>query len=299
MRHSFRTATPSHEPRVERDLVLRDGRRLRVAQWGAADGRPVLFFHGRPGSRLLCPDVAATERAGVRFLAFDRPGYGRSDPVEGPLRRRDVVADVVELLDQLEIERAALVGWSGGGPHALACGAMAPDRVAAIATVCAPGRPDTERDVSAEVWEIVQLATQDPVGQRDAVRSRCRWLADDPHQLLRLTERFDPSTLEAPGMREAFTAWMNEAAAVSIEGYVDDWLMECCEPGWGFELVEVGVPVSCWFGERDQVVPPLHAELLAAGLANCRTYGCPDCGHFVPIAHWPEILERLGNPPAG
>lgn len=248
---------------------------------------------------MLCPDVAGTERAGVRFLAFDRPGYGRSDPVQRPLRRRDVVADVVELLDQLEIDRAALVGWSGGGPHVLGCGAMAPDRVAAIATVCSPGRPDTEHDVSAEVWEIVQLVTQDPVGRRDLVRSRCRWLADDPHQLLRLTERFDPSTLQARGMREAFVAWMNEAAAVSIEGYVDDWLMECCEPGWGFELGEVDVPVSCWFGERDQIVPALHAELLAAGLANCRTYGCPDCGHFVPIAHWPEILEQLGNPPTG
>ena len=80
--------------------------------------------------------------------------------------------------------------------------------------------------------EIVsQLVRRDPVVHRDVVRSRCRWLAEDPHQLLRLTEQFAPSTLEAPGMREAFVAWMNEAAAVSTEGYVDDWVIDCCDDG--------------------------------------------------------------------
>lgn len=298
MRHSFVDATPSHEPRVDRRMTMRDGRGVQVAEWGVPNGRPVVFFHGRPGSRLLCPDVGATERAGVRFLAFDRSGYGRSDPASGPLRRRDVVDDVVELLDQLGIDRAALVGWSGGGPNALACGALAPERVASIAAVCSPGRPETEDDVPAEVWELLQLVARDPLAHRDAVRSQCRWLADDPHRLLRLTERFAPSTLEASGMREAFVAWMDEAAAVSIEGYVDEWVMECHDDGWGFELGDVGAPVFCWFGEQDLVVPPRHAVLLAEQLSSCETFGCPECGHFVLIAHWPQILEQLLSSPS-
>jgi pimeloyl-ACP methyl ester carboxylesterase len=99
-------------------------------------------------------------------------------------------------------------------------------------------------------------------------------------------------------MREAFVAWMEEAAAVSTEGYVDDWLMECCDDGWGFEPGDVSAPVFCWFGEHDRIVPPLHAQLLAEKLPTCQTYGCPECGHFVPIAHWPEILEQLVASPS-
>jgi pimeloyl-ACP methyl ester carboxylesterase len=293
VQHSFENARPSHQPRVDRSLVLADGRRLQVAEWGAADGPATVFFHGRPGSRLICPDATATEHAGVRFVSFDRPGYGRSDPASPPLLRRDVVTDVVEMLDQLGIDRAAMAGWSGGGPFALACGALIPDRVVATAVMCSPGRPDTEADVSAEVWALAQAAAIDPDGHRDLVRARCRWLADDPHELLRLTERFSPATLTAPGMRDAFVAWMEEAAAVSIEGYVQDWMMECYEDGWGFDLRDVAGPVFCWSGDQDRLIPPLHAQLLAGRLRDCRTYACPECGHFVPVAHWPEILEQL------
>ena len=80
---------------------------------------------------------------------------------------------------------------------------------------------------------------------------------------------------------------------MSTEGYVDDWLMECYDDGWGFELGDVCAPVFCWFGELDQVVPPFHAGLLADKVPTSHIFGCPECGHFVPIAHWPEILEQL------
>lgn len=298
MKHSYVDARPSHTPRVDRALRLANGRCLQVAEWGPSDGTPIVFFHGRPGARLLCPDVTATEQAGVRYVSFDRPGYGRSDPAPPPVRRADVVSDVGEVLDQLGIERAAMVGWSGGGPYALACGALAPERVTSIATVCSPGRRDTEDDVSDEVWKIVQIVASDPIVHRDLVRSRCQWLADDPHRLLGLTEQYSPATLSAPGMREAFAAWMQEAAAVSIEGYVDDWLMDICDDGLGFELRDVKAPVFCWFGAQDRIVPPLHAHLQAAQLPNCQSFGCPECGHFVLIAHWPQILDQITRPAA-
>jgi pimeloyl-ACP methyl ester carboxylesterase len=83
-RHSYTTARPSGSPRHDGSITLDDGRRLQVAEFGPTDGAAVLFLHGRPGSRLFCPDLDATIRAGVRLITFDRAGYGQSDPRPGP-----------------------------------------------------------------------------------------------------------------------------------------------------------------------------------------------------------------------
>ena len=125
MIHSYAAARPSGAPRVDRAVRLGDGRVVQIAEWGRPDGPPVVFMHGTPGSRLFCPDLAATERAGVRLISFDRAGYGRSDPRGEPPTFRAAVSDVIEVLDELRIARAAVIGWSGGGPNALACAALA------------------------------------------------------------------------------------------------------------------------------------------------------------------------------
>jgi pimeloyl-ACP methyl ester carboxylesterase len=251
----------------------------------------VLFLHGTPGSRLFCPDVTATIGAGVRLITFDRPGYGGSDPAPRPWRMGDLTADMIDLLDALSIDRAALVGWSGGGPHALAAVAKAAGRFRSATVVCAPAESTTARDESDEVMAVIERVRRDPDDSRELLRERCRWLTEDPHELLRLTERFDPEVLTASGMTEAFTAWMLEAGRHGVEGYVDDWLAEVCE--WRFALDEITVPVYCWFGEADPLVGRHHAELLASEVAQCVSIGCPECRHFVQVAHWPGILAQL------
>lgn len=290
--HSYEAARPSHSPSRDASVVVSDGRRVQIAEWGPSDGRPLLFLHGTPGSRLLCPDLAATEAAGMRHLSIDRPGYGRSDPFPGLLTNTTVTVDIVQVLDQLNLERVAVVGWSGGGRYALALGALAPDRVTAIAVVCGAAEPATELDDPPEVIALARQVAGDPVGHRGAVRDRCRWLADDPQLLLRLTERFAPEVLAASGMRKAFVGWMDEAAVRSIDGYVDDWISDAV--GWGFSLDQVVVPVHSWYGELDRIVGRHHAQLHAELIPGCELHGCPQCGHFVPIAHWPEILDQLG-----
>ena len=298
MRHSYEDARPSHEPRTDHALTLRDGRRVQVAEWGPPDCVPVMFFHGTPGSRLLCPDLAATERAGVRHLSFDRPGYGRSDPFAGVAGYTEAARLVVEMLDLLRVERAGLVGWSGGGPYALACGAYAPERVSAIATVCANGRPATADELAAEpddVRELLTRAREDPIGARELVRERCAWLADDPRRLLRQSERFDAAMFDAPGLRETFAAWMDEAGVLSIDGYVDDWLVTFASADWGFDLADVAVPVFSWYGERDPLVESFHAAYQRDHIPDCQTFGCPECWHFVLVAHWPEILAQVSG----
>ena len=171
MEHSYEGIHPSYTPSRDRAIVLGDGRALQVAEWGPEDGTPVVVIHGTPGSRLFCPDPLVTEAAGVRMLAFDRPGYGRSEPARRPLRHADVVSDVVELLDAFGIERVPVIGWSGGGSYALACGAFASERVTSVAAVCSPGEA-TERDAPPDAVALRKQVAADPEAHRDTVPPR-------------------------------------------------------------------------------------------------------------------------------
>src|SRR6476661_2822678 len=138
--------------RPGRIIRLPDGRALGFAEWGDPAGRPVFLFHGTPGSRLSRhPDESQARAQGVRLITVDRPGYGLSDPL--PRRRLlDWPADVAALAAALRLERFALVGVSGGGPHALACAYACPDRVTAVALIGGAGPMDDPVALRQMMW---------------------------------------------------------------------------------------------------------------------------------------------------
>ena len=105
-----------------------------------------------------------------------------------------------------------------------------------------------------------------------------------------MTERFDPHVFDAPNMRDAYQRCWDEATDSSVEGYVDDWILSTLP--WDFQLRDIAVPVFSWFGENDVLVPRNEAERVSAEIPQSVSIGCPDCRHYVPIAHWPEILEQ-------
>jgi pimeloyl-ACP methyl ester carboxylesterase len=126
----------------ERTITLADVRGLGYAEWGDPGEPPVLYFHGTPASRLdpVCfPDAPA--QAGVRLISVDRPGIGLSS-FKRHRKIADWPADVAELADQLELERFGVVGWSGGGPYALACAASIAHRLSGAVSVAGVGRGD-------------------------------------------------------------------------------------------------------------------------------------------------------------
>jgi pimeloyl-ACP methyl ester carboxylesterase len=264
-----------------RTLVTRDGRVLAFAVWGDPDGFPVLSLHGTPGCRLeRWPDESLYRQFGVCVVTHDRAGYGRSDRRRGR-RVADGVDDVVAIADQLGLERFGVSGGSGGGPYALACAALLPDRV--VRATCTVGvAPLGSPGLEQEAW----LAGQDPENmkeygwsiagedvlfrelEREQAQMAAR-VAVDPAAMLdgfELSEA-DRAQLARPERMQIIRESVAEQVAGGVAGWVDDDL-EILQP-WGFALDRIAVPVLVRYGLTDVLVPPAHGEWLAANVPGC------------------------------
>ena len=267
-----------------------------VSEWGDLDGRPVVLLHGTPGSRLCCPDGAATEAAGVRLLTMDRPGYGRSDPrPNGTVW--DWVDDFVDLIDQLEVPSAPVVGWSGGGPYALACAVRAPGRVPVIGLAASVGPtrlvPDALDSYPASDRAASELLARDRDAGASAVRELFAWYSDAGWEAM-FGESWgdvDDRVIEDPTTLVAVREWMQEGARQGPVGFVDDWVV--LESPWGFTVAEVRQPVHVWWGSEDPAVSRSHTDYLARTLPRSILHIYENEGHMFPIGHWGEMLMEL------
>ena len=285
-------------PKTDRTVTLADGRSVAYSEWGDLDGRPVVLVHGAPGSRLFCPDESATDAAHVRLITIDRPGYGRSDP-QPDRSLLDWVDDYAELARRLELPPSPMVGWSSGGPYALACAAVIPDRVPKVGVAASVGPwdevPGAWRELPPAVRELVELLPRDPAAAHEGFRKRCQWYADDqegmfadvgPHP-----EDPDGQLLVRPETLEAMKALMREGARQGSSGYVADVIAEF-RP-WGFSLSDIGTEVLVWWGESDRLVTRAHAEYLSKAIPRAKLLTYPGEGHLFLVNHWAEMLAAL------
>lgn len=275
-----------------RSTVTADGRELAFAVWGDPSGFPILSLHGTPGCRLnRWPDEELYRRLGVCVVTHDRAGYGRS------ARRRgrsvaDEVDDVRLLADELGFERFGVSGGSGGGPHALACAALLPERV--VRATCdvglAPlGSPGLERDAWLEGMDPANVrefgwteAGEDVLAvelerEYEAMRER---VAADPTTVLGDFELSDSdrAQLARPELMEVMRESTAEEGVNGVWGWVDDDLA-FLRP-WGFAIEEVSVPVLVRYGSTDVLVPPAHGEWLAAHVPGCVVQVDDTAGHM-------------------
>ena len=271
----------------DHDVRLADGRTLRIQDSGATQAPAVVFCHGTPGSRLLHErSLAAAADAGLRLLAYDRPGCGGS--TRQPDRTvADAAADVSAIADQLQLGRFAVWGASGGGPHALACAALLADRVVAAAVVASPAPYDApgldwfagmaERNVQRFKLALAGRGAMQPVlGQ-----SAQAFVAADPAQSIAL---FDP-LLSPPDRAVLDTklagfqlAVFREAFAAGVEGWIEDDLAFVAP--WGFDLGSLRVPMAVWHGEQDLAVPAAHGRWLAGAIPGAGLRLLADDGHL-------------------
>jgi pimeloyl-ACP methyl ester carboxylesterase len=259
---------------TETDLALRDGRTLHVYDTGTGDettGLAVFWQHGTPSTGAPPkPLFAAAAERGIRWVSHDRPGYGGSTPHPG----RDVAsaaADVASIVDALGIGRFAVMGASGGGPHALACAAVLPGRV--LATVCISG----PAPFGAEGLDW--FAGMTPSG---AAEYRAAATGRAALEAYFASAGFDPQAFTPADHAAAFGAWswMGTVAAQALAtgqgGMVDD--LAYVTP-WGCDPRQISTPVLFVHGAQDRLVPSSHATWLAQ---RCRTAELrirPDDGH--------------------
>jgi len=272
----------------DRETMLPDGGRACWREWGDSGGDPVLFLNGTPGSRLLRPAPDA------RLITVDRPGYGRSTPLKVPTLR--AFAEIVRrIADDAGWERWPVIGFSGGGPYALACGAFLGHRVRSVAVVSSWGPVDeleaAYASLTAEEREALAAVRADPDGATQLLWEHGQWYVDDPLRFLgRDREPADEAIFRDEAFRASFSESNVEGARQGQAGLVADWVADALP--WGFELADIRVPVDLWVGGQDPGRAPRDAPEIARRILSCTVHEIADEAHFLLVPRWPEIVER-------
>jgi pimeloyl-ACP methyl ester carboxylesterase len=279
---------------------LPDGRRLDMRVSGPADGFPLVFHHGTPGA---ATPVRALERAaharGLRLVTTSRPGYGGSGRQPGRAVV-DVAADTAAVLAAIGAERCLIAGWSGGGPHALACGARlsAAAAVLVIAGVAPHGAQGLDWMAGMGPENIIEFSAA--VQGEGRLRS---YLQDEREQLKDITAADIVTSMETllPDVDQAvltgefgedMAASFREAVRTGVDGWLDDDL--AFTSPWGFGLDEISVPAMIWQGSADLMVPFSHGQWLASQLPGASAHLEEGEGHLsVALGAIDRMLDEL------
>jgi pimeloyl-ACP methyl ester carboxylesterase len=267
----------------QRDLRLADGRTLRAYDAGGEPAAALVWHHGSPQSGApLPPLLEAAARRGIRLVSYGRPSYGGSTPQPG----RDVASaadDVAQLADAFGLERFAVMGASGGGPHALACAALLPDRITGV--VCVAGlAPYT----GTSEWFDGMI---DPGGLRAAADGREARVRHA--ETAEFDERsFIPEDYDAlAGTWTSLGKDAGHAGDAWPDGLIDDDIA-FVKP-WGFELEQVEAPLLVVQGGADRVIPAAHADRLVRGCRHPELWLRPQDGHISILAAVPLAMSWL------
>lgn len=282
-------------------LHLADGRTLEYLVSGPADGTTLVLHSGTPSAALFFePMVATAVRHGLRVVVYSRPGYAGSTPQPGRTVAA-AVADVAAILDEIGADRFLTVGWSGGGPHALACAALLPGRCVAAASVAgvAPYGADGIDWLGGMGAENIEefgaaVAGTEPLSaflsaqvpglaevRGDQIAAAMGELVSDVDRGV-LTDEF------ADHLAESFRA----AVSSGIDGWRDDDLAFVAD--WGFDLDAVQTPVSIWQGGEDRMVPFAHGGWLANRLTGATAHLDPAEGHLsLMLNAFDDIVTEL------
>jgi len=273
------------------NVTTPDGRTLRVYVEGDENGIPVLAHHGTPSAGILYSKwIDDARERGICLIGYDRPGYGGSSRDEGRAVA-DCVDDARAIAAALGVERIATWGVSGGGPHVLACAALAPDLVASAACVAGVAPYDAEGlDYLAGMGEtnVIEFNAAlegehalRPLHERDAAEMKAGGAQAMEEMLRSLLTPVDAAALDSVG------GFLHETMVTALEPGVEGWLdddLAFVKP-WGFDPAAVDVPLLLLQGEQDQFVPPAHFGWLAGQLPAAEARLEPDHGHLSIAEH--------------
>ena len=284
-----------------RHVELPDGRVLEAVNGGPENGMPLVFQNGTPTAAMLFAPLVETAAArGLRTVMYSRPGYAGSTPHPGR-SVADAAADIAAILDANDADRFVTIGWSGGGPHALACAALLPERCAAAVSLAgvAPhgaGGLDWLAGMGPENVEEFTAALAGEAALTRWLEAQAGHLAsvhgnDIVASLGGLLPDVDKASLTGD-FAEYMAYCFRRAVSSGISGWRDDDLA-FAKP-WGFELDAITRPVAVWQGGQDLMVPVAHGEWLAAHIPGAHKHIHQDEGHLsLGVAALPRIVDDL------
>ena len=278
------------------------GRQLEALVSGPPDGLTVVLQNGTPAGLMAAPAIAAAAaKRGLRLVLYARPGYESSASVPGR-RVAAAAADLGAVLDALGAAEFVTVGWSGGGPHALACAALLPGRCLAAATMAGVAPYQAEgldwlHGMGPENLEEVQAALAGPEALTSFLESAAREMAsltgtDVMAGLGDLASAADTAAVTGE-FADYLAASFRAAVAGGVAGWRDDDLAFVTD--WGFTMADasLGAPVAVWQGDQDRSVPWSHGQWLAAHIPGARAHLLPGEGHMTLVHMAGAILGDL------
>jgi pimeloyl-ACP methyl ester carboxylesterase len=279
---------------------LPDGRAMAYAEFGQADGQPLVFCHGFPSSRLAGALLDAEARGlGVRVIVPDRPGHGLSD-FKRWRRVAHWATDVASLADALGLDRFAVLGVSTGGPYAAACAALLPRRVSAagIASGWPPANAPKAKP-GARLPFVPALGRHVRLLRRFSLSRVAKRLAKNGFKVLDKAARgappADQGLVANEALRRVLVDDMCEAFRQGARGPARD--VRVVNRRWGFKLEEIRVAVWLWHGQEDRNVPPALGRFVAERIPGSRAMFYRAEGHMSTLVnHAGEMLTALRQP---
>jgi pimeloyl-ACP methyl ester carboxylesterase len=301
VRHPLRVGRVE-KPRAEGRFYLPDGRRLGFAEYGDPSGSVVLWCHGTPGARRQFPLLGrrAAEKLGLRVVVVERPGSGLSDP-HPYTALADWATDIAHVADALGAERLGVVGLSGGGPYALACGAVPPlaTRVAGVAVlggvVPSVGPEATEGIIEdlARRFEPMLSELRRPLAALSF--GILAPLIPLSHYVLRAYSSIQPEgdqrVFADPEIEAVFVDDIILVVRGRLQAVIDD--VRLFGRDWGFRLADVKVPVRWWHGDADPLVPFAAAQTAVSHLPDAELILRTGESHLGGFAKADDVLEFL------
>jgi len=287
-------------PRLEGSFRLPDRRTLGYAEYGPADGKVILWFHGTPGARRqIAPQARVlANRRKVRLIAIERPGIGDSTSYNYN-SLAEWAGDIRAFCDAKGIDRFAVCGLSGGGPYALACARYLQDRIVATAVLggVAPskGQDAIDGGVSTLVRVLAPRMRYLRPGLNRLMVAVVRSLESQADRAIDLFARFMPPGDQAmfadPALREVFVEDIVLGSGRQMQAFLHDVVLFGRD--WGFALADIDTPVYLLYGDADNIVPLRHGEHMAARLPNAELRVRPGEGHLGGLGASKEIFDTL------
>jgi pimeloyl-ACP methyl ester carboxylesterase len=283
-------------------LQLGGGGSLEFCRSGPEDAEVLLVFHvGSPSAAAVFPNVTEVAAArGVRTVTYSRPGYGGSTRRKGRTFA-DEAANTAALADHVGASTFLVAGWSGGGPAALACAALLPERVRSCAVLAGASPREDVGEEWFDWWndedreELRALATSPPdpfvPEYEEGAKMFAAITATELVNFPGSPEADREALTRSPGFAEALADSMRRAVGTGIDGWLDDTVAHA-RP-WGFRVRDIGVPVTIRQGELDHLMRIEHGRWLAKHIPGARAQILAEHGHGSIVEPFDDVMDAL------